>query len=539
MAKVVKKSGRAQAIIDFIEKLIVPSGHGQGTPFVLEPFQKKFIRAVYEPHFKTARGWRRAVRRAVLSVGRKNGKSALISALVIVHLVGPEQIPNGEIYSAATEREQAAIIFRVAAQIVRADQELMDVIKIIDSTKTMVCYQNGSVYRAVSAEAGSKYGYNPSFVIYDELAQAKNRELYDALDTSMGAREEPLFATISTQSNDPQHILSQLIDDGRNETDPTTVVHLYETDQDADIFDEKSWYTSNPALGIFRSLDDFRSMADRAKRMPSFENTFRNLYLNQRTDAKSPLIPRAEWVACNGGAEFDKGEEVYLALDLSATTDLCSMIMLSASGGDRVLSYFWKPKDCLDSHEKRDRVPYILWEKKGFIEAPSGRSIDYGFVAGKIQQIQSNYTILGVAYDRWRIELLMKELSNIGVNVMVEGKDYAKGDSISSDVLKLVPWGQGFKDMAGAVDEMENSILERRLQHDGNPVLTWCFSNAHTISDAAGNRKLDKSKSRFRIDGVVACAMALGLKRRDKVGCPVVSAYENMDIETIRSCMVL
>ena len=162
----------------------------------------------------------------MLSVGRKNGKSALTAALVLAHLVGSEAIRNGEIYSAATEREQAAIVFKIAAQMVRADPELLAMIKIVDSTKTMVCMHNGSVYRAISAEAGTKHGLNPTVVIYDELAQARNRDLYDVLDTAMGARDEPLFVVISTQSNDPQHILSQLIDDGLSAADPTTVTHL-------------------------------------------------------------------------------------------------------------------------------------------------------------------------------------------------------------------------------------------------------------------------------------------------------------------------
>ena len=209
---------------------------------------------------------------------------------LVAHLVGPEAIQNGEIYSAANDREQAAIVFKVAAQIVRADPELEAMLKIVDSTKTIVCYGNGSVYRAISAEAGTKHGLNPSVVIYDELAQAKNRALYDVLDTAMGAREEPLFVTISTQSNDPQHILSQLIDDGQRADDPSTVTHLYAVPDDVeDIFDEAEWLKANPALGDFRSLEDMRAQASRAARMPSFEAAFRNLYLNQRVDAQSPL----------------------------------------------------------------------------------------------------------------------------------------------------------------------------------------------------------------------------------------------------------
>jgi phage terminase large subunit-like protein len=250
---------------------------------------------VYEPKHRKGR---RIVRRAVLSVGRKSGKSALTAALALAHLVGPEAIRNGEIYSAANEREQAAIVFKIAAQMVRADPELPSMIRIVDSTRTMVCLHNGSVYRAISAEAGTKHGLNPSVVVYDELAQARTRDLYDVLDTAMGAREEPLFVTISTQSNDPRHILSQLIDDGLNAEDPATVTHLFAAPDDADPWDDAVWKLANPALGDFRSLEDMRAQAARAKRMPSFEAPFRNLYLNQRIDARAPLIPRAEWVAC-------------------------------------------------------------------------------------------------------------------------------------------------------------------------------------------------------------------------------------------------
>ena len=187
------------------------------------------------------------MRRAILSIARKNGKTALIAALVLVHLVGPEAIENGEIYSAANDREQAAQVFKVAAQIVRADPELSAMVRVTDSTKHIACYGNGSFYRAISAEAGTKHGLNPSFVIFDELAQARNRELYDVLDTSMGARAEPLFIVISTQSNDPEHILSRLIDDGLAGHDPSIVCHLYavpEETSDADLYRERTWRLS-------------------------------------------------------------------------------------------------------------------------------------------------------------------------------------------------------------------------------------------------------------------------------------------------------
>jgi phage terminase large subunit-like protein len=171
---------RAGQVIAFIECLTVPSGTGQGKRFKLASWQKKFIRDIYEPH----RGTRRVVRRAILSIARKNGKSALIAAIALAHLVGPEAIPNGEIYSAANDRDQASIVFKFARQIVELEPELQAEIDVVQSTKTMIGRRTGSVYRAISAEAGTKHGLLPSVVIYDELAQAKNRQLYDVLDTS-------------------------------------------------------------------------------------------------------------------------------------------------------------------------------------------------------------------------------------------------------------------------------------------------------------------------------------------------------------------
>lgn len=484
----------------------MPSGEGQGGTFKLREWQRKFIRDVYDP--KKPDGGR-LVRRAVFSVARKNGKTALIAAIALAHLIGPEQVINGEIYSAANEREQAAIVYKVAAQMVRAEPELMAVLKCIDSTKTIVCHGNGSVYRAISAEAGSKHGYNPSVVIYDELAQAKNRALYDVLDTSMGARKEPLFIVISTQSNDPQHILSQLIDDGLSDNDPTTVTHLYQVPMEVEnIYDEAVWKLANPALGDFRSLDDLKAFAERAQRMTSFEAPFRNLYLNQRTDAHSPLIPRAEWTACkHDGPVLILKERIYLGLDLSSTTDLTALVAVSADDGDRVAAWFWKPRDLLKEHENRDHKPYPWWESKGFIEAAPGRAIDYGFVVRRIGEICKDYEVLALAFDRWRIEQILQKLQDAGIAAYVDGKDSAVNTG-----LRLIPHGQGFKDMAPAIDALETSILKRDFKHDGHPVLTDNFANASVITDPAGNRKLNKSATRFRIDGAVATTMAIGCK---------------------------
>lgn len=465
---------------------------------------------------------RRLVRRAILSIARKNGKTALIAALALVHLVGPEAIDNGEIFSAANDRDQAAQVFKVAAQIVRADPELSEILKVVDSTKTITCYRNGSFYRAISAEAGTKHGLNPSVVIFDELAQAKSRDLYDVLDTAMGARQEPLFLTISTQSNDPEHILSKLIDDGLSAADPTTVCHLYAVPEDEpDIFAPRVWKLANPALGDFRDLEDFKALAGKAKRMPAEEPKFRNLYLNQRVAPVASLISRREWAACAGDAALVDGEEIYLALDLASVNDLAALVAVSAGEKSRVAAWLWKPEHWLREHSNRDfghgNWRYEEWAKAGHIEASPGKTIDHEVIARRIAELSGRFTVLGMAYDRWRIENLLKEFDRIGLA--------AHSEKTPGPGLRLVPWGQGFQDMTPAIDALEQAVIDGTLVHPGNPALTWNIGNAVVRMDPAGGRKLDKDKARFRIDGAVALAMAMGLKARDRANAAGPSVY--------------
>ena len=479
----------------------------------LRPWQRRFIHDVYGP---TAADGRRIVRRAVLSIARKNAKTTISAGLALCHLCGPEAVANGEVYSAASEREQAGQVFKIAAQMIAAEPELAALLTVVESRKRIVCRANGSFYAALSREAGSKHGMNPSVVIYDELAQAKNRDLFDALDTAMGARAEPLFITISTQSNDPEHILSKLIDDGLSERDPTTVCHLYAAADEAGIMDRAAWADANPALGDFRSLDDVRVMAERAARLPSFEPTFRNLYLNQRVSPTSSLIARADWMGCAGGRGLDPGEAIYLGLDLSARTDLTALVAVSAKDGTRSQAWFWKPEDLLDDHERRDRAPYRQWARDGWIESSPGRSIDLDLVALRLADLVSRFDVHGLAYDRHRMDVLLGALARIELT--------AHREVDGGDGLRLVDWGQGYISMAPALDALEAAVLASDLRHDGNPVLTWNIANAVATMDPAGNRKLDKAKARFRIDGAVALAMAVGLKARDHVREPAFDA---------------
>ena len=509
---------RAERVIAFIEKLTVPSGKRAGLPFELDPFQREFIYAVYAPHVfdDEDEEFKRVVVNAILSIARKNGKTALIACLVLVHLVGPEAELNNEIYSAANDREQAAQVFNYCKQIIDATPALKGFVFPVPSTKTIACFGNGSSYKALSREAGTKHGSNPGLVIYDELAQAADMELFTVLDSSMGARKEPLMMVIGTQSKDPQHILSQMIDDGLSADDPTIVCHLHavpmpEDGEEIDLYDEELWKLANPALGSFLYTAYVRKKAARAARLPSFENSFMNLHLNMRVDATPSLISRSEWMACyDEDCTLHEGEDIYIGLDLSSKIDLTALVAISARDGDRIVPWFWKPKEYLKEHQKRDRAPYDKWVKEKYLTVVPGKVVDYEHIAIQLVYLMTHFNILGLAFDRWRIDILMKEMERHDIE-MYEG-ELGEGEGI-----RLVPWGQGFKDMSPAIEEFEESVINNLLKHNGNPVLTWNFSNAVAVSDPSDNRKLDKQKARFRIDGAVATVMAKGLKSRDMI----------------------
>ena len=269
------------------------------------------------------------------------------------------------------------------------------------------------------------------------------------LDTSFGAREEPLFVTISTQSNDPEHILSKLIDDGLAKTDPAIVCHLYAADEDCALDDEAQWLKANPALGVFRDREDLVAAVRKAMRMPAEEPKVRNLFLNQRVSPSSPLIARAEWFACaaSGPVEFSEGEEVYLGLDLSSVLDLTALVMGSVDEPLRVQSWFWKPADLLREHSDRDfgagNLRYVEWHDAGHLKVSPGKSIDPAVVALFIAELTRRYRIRGLAYDRWRIDELMREFDRLGLQTF---KDGDKGDGLAARSLGPGLQGYGARD---------------------------------------------------------------------------------------------
>lgn len=494
---------RGERMCKFIEKyIIVPEGALVGKPMVLLPEQRDFIHRVYD---NIATDGRLITRRAILSIARKNGKSGMISALLGGHLIGPEARPNASLYSAARSREQAGIVFKYLSKALRLNPQLEGMVQITDSGKRIVGLRHNAEYKALSAEATTAHGLSPALTIHDELGQVvgPNDALYDALETAGGAQSEPLSLIISTQAANDADLLSTLIDDMTRFPQPENVCALYAATREDDIFDPRVWARVNFALGIFRSEKEFLEAAERAKRMPSFEATFRNLYLNMRIALTQLFVSPNVWKE-NGALVdedlFTSGEPVHLGMDLSARVDLTAVVAAVVhpnTGHVHIKPWVFTPADGIMERVMRDKAPYQQWVEEGYMFATSGRIIDYEQVAGFMMSETADMNIASISFDRWRIDLMKKAARDVGWS------------QVDTDSFPWLEVGQGFKDMSPRLETFESVLLNRNMHHGLHPLLVLGASNAIATRDPAGNRKLDKSKASARIDSLVAAVMAV------------------------------
>lgn len=483
-----RKLSRGQRNIAWIETHCrIPEGKLVGKPVKLTAKQKKWIRRIYDSPTRTF----------ILSMARKNAKTALASFLLLLHLCGPEARPNSQLYSAAQSRDQAAILFALAAKVVRMSPDLSAVVHVRDSGKQLFCPELGTLYRALSADASTAYGLSPVFVVHDELGQVKGprSELYEALETASAAQESPLSIVISTQAPTDADLLSLLIDDGLTGADPRIKVELCTAPLDLDPFSEKAIRAANPHFSDFMNQEEVFRQAQDAKRMPSREASYRNLILNQRVEAKNPFVTRSIWTE-NGAApaELD-GEDVYGGLDLSSVHDLTALV-LSTEAGD-VHPTFWLPSEGLAEKARNDRVPYDLWESQGFLQTTPGRAIEYEFVAEHLRGVFDRCNVRALAFDRYGMKHLRPWLVKAGFS--------------EEELERFIDFGQGFVSMSPAIRTLEERLLNKKLRHGNHPVLTMCAANATVATDAAENRKFIKGKATGRIDGMVALAMSVGV----------------------------
>lgn len=484
---------RGEKVIAFIERYCrVPDGEHLGEPMQLADFQKKFILEIYDnPH---------GTHSAYLSIARKNGKTGLIAGLLLAHLVGPEAVQNSQIVSGAMSREQAAIVFDLAVKIVNLNPELQRIVRVVPSGKRLYGLLCNVEYKALAAEGKTAHGLSPILAILDEVGQivGPRSDFVDAITTSQGAHKAPLLIAISTQAANDADLFSVWLDDAKNSNDPHIVSHVYSAEKNADVLDEEAWKAANPALGLFRSYDDLKRLANAANRMPSEENKFRNLNLNQRVSVVSPFVSRNVWESCSAKPT---SEDIisFAGLDLSQKNDLTAFVVISktSDGHWNVHPYFWATEVGIHDRSKRDRVPYDVWAKQGYLRTTPRASIDYEYLVKELDEIIQEYNISAIAFDRYHIDFLIKEFERINANP------------------PLVKFGQGFKDMTPALSILEDELLNGTIRHGNHPILTMCAANAVVTRDEADNRKFDKHKATGRIDGMQALAMAFGVTNKE------------------------
>ena len=483
-------------VIAFIETcLFVPEGQHVGKPLALQAWQKDWIRTVYDNPAGT--------RRAILSTPRKNAKTALSAALLLAHLCGPpaRNRPNSQLFSAAQSRDQAAIIFSLAAKMVRMNRDLAQAVVVRETAKELLCPELGTKYKALSAEASTAFGLSPALIIFDELGQVRGprSSLYEALETATAAQASPLSIIISTQAPTDADLLSVLIDDALAGHDPHTVVKLYSASTDLDPFAEETIRLANPAFDAFMNQREVLAMAADAKRMPAREAEYKNLVLNQRVEVNNPFIShgRLERLWHAGGSA--RGPEVYGGLDLSATMDLTALVLIGWRNGKwHVHPTFWLPSEGLSEKAAADHVPYDLWHSQGHLQATPGRTVSYEYVAHHLHGLFQRYNIQKIGFDRWNMKHLRPWLLRAGFHEQMIEEHF-------------VEFGQGMASMSPALRDLEQVLLEGELAHGGHPVLSMCVANTVITLDDAGNRKPSKRKSTGRIDGLVALAMAIGV----------------------------
>ena len=488
---------RADFAVAFIEALKHTKGRWSGKPFKLIDWQEQIIRDLFGT--LKADGYRQFTT-AYVEIPKKQGKSELAAAVALL-LTCADGEERAEVYGCAADRQQASIVFEVAADMVRMCPPLAKRVKILRSQKRIIYSPTKSFYQVLSAEAYSKHGFNISGVAFDELHTQPNRALFDVMTKGSGdARTQPLYFLITTAGTDThsicyeQHQKAQDILDGKKH-DPTFYPVIYGAAQDDDWTNEAVWHKANPSLDVTVPIQKVRDACNSARQNPAEENTFRQLRLNQWVKQSVRWMPMNTWNKNDGPVHLDEleGRICYGGLDLASTTDITAFVLVFPPTDDddkyTVAPWFWIPEDNLKLRVSRDHVPYDLWHQQGHLLTTEGNVVHYGYIEKFIEDLGTRFNIREIAFDRWGAIQMSQNLEDAGFTV--------------------VPFGQGFKDMSPPSKELMKLALEGKLAHGGHPVLAWMVDNIHVRTDPAGNIKPDKQKSTEKIDGVVATIMAL------------------------------
>lgn len=487
----------ADYAVAFIENLCHTKGTWAGKPFELIDWQEQIIRDLFgtlKPN-----GYRQ-FNTAYIEIPKKQGKSELAAAVALLLTCGDGE-ERAEVYGCAADRQQAAIVFDVAADMVRMCPALSKRVKILASQKRLIYTPTNSFYQVLSAEAYSKHGFNIHGVVFDELHTQPNRKLFDVMTKGSGdARMQPLYFLITTAGTDTHSICYEThqkakdIIEGRK-IDPTFYPVIYGADESDDWTNPKVWKKANPSLDITVGIDKVKAACESAKQNPGEENAFRQLRLNQWVKQAVRWMPMEKWDKCAFAVDEDEleGRVCYGGLDLSSTTDITAFVLVFPPLDEEdkyiILPYFWIPEDNLTLRVNRDHVPYDVWKRQGYLQTTEGNVVHYSFIEKFIDRLGERFNIREIAFDRWGAVQMVQNLESMGFTV--------------------VPFGQGFKDMSPPTKELMKLVLEQKIAHGGHPVLRWNMDNIYIRTDPAGNIKADKEKSTEKIDGAVATIMAL------------------------------
>lgn len=487
----------ADYAVSFIECLSHTKGTWAGKPFKLLEWQEKIIRDIFG--ILKSNGYRQ-FNTAYIEIPKKNGKSELAAAVALLLTCGDGE-ERAEVYGCAADRQQASIVFEVAADMVRMCPALSKRVKILASQKRIIYIPTNSFYQVLSAEAYSKHGFNIHGVVFDELHTQPNRKLFDVMTKGSGdARMQPLYFLITTAGTDThsicyeQHQKAQDILDGRKH-DPTFYPVIYGAGDSDDWTDPEVWKKANPSLGETIGIDKVVTACNSAKENPGEENSFRQLRLNQWVKQSIRWMPMQKWDLCNFTVSEKQleGRVCYGGLDLSSTTDITAFVLVFPPDDEEdkysILPYFWLPEETLDLRVRRDHVPYDIWKKQGFLMTTEGNVVHYGFIENFIDELGQRFNIKEIAFDRWGAVQMSQNLEGLG--------------------FTMVQFGQGYRDMSPPTKELMRLVLNQQIAHNGHPVLRWMMDNIFIKTDPAGNIKPDKEKSTEKIDGAVATIMAL------------------------------
>lgn len=507
-------------VCEFVQTLR-HTGDFFGKPFVLLPWQTEVLNAVYGTLNEKGK---RQYKTAYLEIPKKNGKTELVAALSLYHLICDP--PGGQIYCAAAERNQAALVYNAAADMISQSKALSKWLKVKQSTKEIINTKTRSFVKVLSAEAYSKHGLNPSVVIVDELHAHKKRDLYDTLTFGSGAaREEQLVWIITTAGDDPDrksvgwevHEKARRVLDGEVE-DPSFFARIYNVPDECDIFDEENWAKANPSLGVTISLENVRREAMAARNSEAAEKLFRWLRLNQWVAIKAlGWLPLPLWDQTEKGwtrADMLK-RKCYLGIDLSTTTDLTAMCCLFPPvEEDEPWKFFvdaWIPEENMKERERSDGVPFQKWVKNGYIRATPGDCVDYSYLAHYIEDASKDFEVAYYCGDPWHLEMLRQLLPEQEQN-------------------RFVHVAQTMAGMSSAMHELERMFREKTIEHAVNPCGRWAFGNVAVATDGNENMKPMKNKSRDRIDPICALinAMAVAIQLESRK-----SVYETRGLRVI------